>query len=620
MAETSESVREIGIPVRGVNWVRLFAGQTQSGADCLYATMGQESAPLFVLQIDPADGSLRQFDAPVLPATDVQSNSCPASFLARNGRLYVGAAYSGHLLCFDPVADELRDLGAIHPEAATFPCRIDADADGGIWIGSYPTADLTRFDPSTGAFEHVGPMDDVDMYNYPLANVDGTVANLIRVTRSFVVVYDPITGEKRQVGPVAVQGEDSLDLWRAADGRLVIESTLGHFIVDGLDAVPIDELPSREKAATLPDGSRFSFADAAQQSHTQLQIQRPDAELAIHELSYDASGSRIFTVHEGPDGCIYGSSVMPLHLFRWDPESDVVKDLGPCSSATGEAYSMANFDGRLYIASYPQAKLSVYDPSRPYNFGDGEQDNPRDLGRIDELSYRPRTTLAGPLNRLWFASVPDYGKWGGPLSWYEPATGARGSYGDIAGDGSCYTLAWLDRQQLLAVGLTIEGGTGTKPKLDNAGLVLWDVARETTVWQGGLPGSDPVLCVNSLIATDDGALVGVARRQSSDDDASPTAELFRFDPVSRSFTDQVALPHDTPDHCLQVAPDGTIFGFTYRCLFHCTTDPFGVDVILQDDDADEDRPFRVAGPVRQTADGGQEILFARTHRLMAIRL
>ena len=33
-------IREIGIPVKSVNWVRLHPGHGESGQPCLYATMG----------------------------------------------------------------------------------------------------------------------------------------------------------------------------------------------------------------------------------------------------------------------------------------------------------------------------------------------------------------------------------------------------------------------------------------------------------------------------------------------------------------------------------------------------------------------------------------------------
>ena len=55
-------------------------------------------------------------------------------------------------------------------------------------------------------------MDDVDMYNYPLVNKDGTVACLIRQTQPHVVLFDPQTGNKKVVGPTTTKGEETIDL------------------------------------------------------------------------------------------------------------------------------------------------------------------------------------------------------------------------------------------------------------------------------------------------------------------------------------------------------------------------------------------------------------------------
>jgi len=111
--------------------------------------------------------------------------------MSRTGKLYIGAAYAGHLLCFDPDEEALEDLGPINPGAAVFPCRIDEGPNGTIWIGSYGTADLTSYDPTTGRFTRYGPMDDVDMYNHPFVDADGNVVCLIGVTRPHVVAFDP---------------------------------------------------------------------------------------------------------------------------------------------------------------------------------------------------------------------------------------------------------------------------------------------------------------------------------------------------------------------------------------------------------------------------------------------
>ena len=129
------SFEELGVPVRSVNWVKLHAGVGASGQDRLWATMGQQAEGFFVLDVDPETGESRQ-----IPCGEKKANYPTATCLARSGVLYVGAAYFGHLFAFD--GRELVDLGAINPEKATFPCRIDEDADGKLWIGSYGTADL----------------------------------------------------------------------------------------------------------------------------------------------------------------------------------------------------------------------------------------------------------------------------------------------------------------------------------------------------------------------------------------------------------------------------------------------------------------------------------------------
>ena len=110
------SICEIGIPVRSVNWVRLHPGTTSDGTACLYAVMGQQAAGLFVLQIDLESGACRQFTA-----EQAEANYPTATYMSSTGRLYIGSAYAGHLLCFDPIQDALIDLGAIHPHAAL--CR-----------------------------------------------------------------------------------------------------------------------------------------------------------------------------------------------------------------------------------------------------------------------------------------------------------------------------------------------------------------------------------------------------------------------------------------------------------------------------------------------------------------
>ncbi len=603
MAETQDArIREVGIPVRAVNRASLYAGRNGAGEPCLYATMSQQADNFFVLQIDPQTGECRQFMADV-----PESNYTTAVYQARNGRLYIGAADSGQLYCFDPDADDLVNFGTINSGGAVFPCRIDEDSKGLIWISSYGTADLTSFDPETGEFTRYGRMDDVDMYAYCYVNTDDTVACMIVQTRPHVVVLDPNTGEKQTVGPVVTRGEGTLSLHRGGDGKLYIDSSQGNFLIEGTEAVPVDETVSaHDTTPTLADGSTFAFADAKEHICRILEVTKPDGTVQTFELDYEAAGTDIFCMHRGPDGCVYGSSVLPERLFRYNPNDGELIDLGICSTSTGEAYSMGNLDGKLYICSYPGAKISIYDPSQAYHFGEEPGSNPRDIGRVDDISYRPRSTLTGPGGKVWLASIPDYGMWGGPLSYYDPGTEEKKAYYRIFGDGSCYTLAHLEAEGLIAVGTNIAGGSGTQPKVEQAVLFLFDYEREEKVWEGTL--DRPVLVFNALLTGPDGRLYGTVR--GGDD----PPEIFVFDPRSREFGDRTAAPEGGPvDNGLQNGPDGKIYGLTPLCIYRLHPESLAVEEVVRF--GERLKGHTAAGPIV-----GEKIYFSSGHRLLEAKI
>jgi hypothetical protein len=77
--------------------------------------MGQQGDNLFVLEIDPSTGKCQQFISKV-----PNSNYPTAACMSRTGKLYIGAAYAGHLLCCDPAKGALDDLGEINGDKAVF--------------------------------------------------------------------------------------------------------------------------------------------------------------------------------------------------------------------------------------------------------------------------------------------------------------------------------------------------------------------------------------------------------------------------------------------------------------------------------------------------------------------
>lgn len=477
--------REICVPVKSATKVMLFAGEDAGGEECLYATMGQVGAPMFVLQIDIETGQCEKFLADVEAADEAVSAMWSDTYKC----LFMGSCYAGHLHRFDPKVGRIEDLGEINPDdegAAIFPCQMDEHPDGCIYIGSYGKCDLTKYDPRTGEFTRFGRMDPVDMYLYPWCGTDGTVAGLVKMTKPHVIVLDPATGEHRSVGPVADIDKQtgSVELIKGNDGLLYIASHEGSFRIDGMEVVPVDAVPKAIPKKALADGSTFGFADAAGFEYRELVIKKPSGEKKTFHIDWEGDGTNIFFCHLGPDEKIYGSSMLPEHLFCYDPATDECIDHGACSTSGGEAYSMGNMDGKIYIASYPAAKLSIYDPSKPYRFGTDADANPREVGRMDEVAYRPRAMVAGPAGKVWVASVPDYGMWGGTLASYDPETGKFESHRHVIEDCSGFSMTYLAEDNLLLVGFAVQGGTGTRARAERAGLVLWDPDEDEEVWQG----------------------------------------------------------------------------------------------------------------------------------------
>lgn len=103
---------------------------------------------------------------------------------------------------------------------------------------------------------------------------------------------------------------------------------------------------------------------------------------------------------------------------------------------------------------------------------------------MDAVAYRPRAMVAGPAGKVWVGSIPDYGMWGGTLAWHDPRSGAFGSHRHLMQDCTPYAMTWIPELNRILIGLSVEGGAGTTPRAERAGLVLWDPVSDSLTWQG----------------------------------------------------------------------------------------------------------------------------------------
>jgi len=640
--------RDLAVPVKGVSWVRLHAGETADGQPSLLATMSQNNGGFFVLDIDLETGHCTQF--PVSTPTD--SIFSTATYRSPvTGILYIGSAWDAQLHRFDPAHPErgVELLGSLG-EDATFPTGIAEAPDGTLWIGTYPKAELIKYEPGTGEFTYFGSVNEDENYLYPLAGDDGTVAALVRVVRPHIVMIDPLTGESREVGIEIADSTDKsqfLEFFKGTDRRLYAHSHLGDFLLRDLTTEPMRRLPDRmpgvhaagehgyQAPYVMPGGWSASFVDARSGAPRDLLLTNVDPKVPSRRLALDweGAGSNLFSIVEGPDGYLYGSSKLPNRLFRAAPDGSMAEDLGQFSLAGGQAYEAITVGEKIYLASYPQSRLSVYDPGQRLRFGLEPGDNPRDLGRFDDVGFRPNALIAAPDGRLWMGSGPDYGLVGGTLAWYDPATGESQSHRPVVPNLSPISLLWLDDLQQILIGLSIEVGTGAQVQQPGAGWALWDPVADELTWSGDLGIEDMADAASLALAGNGLVYTLIGRGDHIQTTGAPPIRprLALLDPATRELVSLSWLHEAYGDlawhgrNALRVAPDGQIYGATAYAIFRVIPGTTETELVWQRDEAEPRRGVWITSKSPNSIDivgpiVGDQMFFVTGWRLRSITL
>jgi hypothetical protein len=422
------------------------------------------------------------------------------------------------------------------------------------------------------------------MYNYPLVSSDGRIACLIKMTRPHVVVFDPATQQKYQVGPVATKCEPTLDLRRGTDGTLYIISSLGNYRIFGTHAVSIDAPSAYQRAPTLPDGSTFRFSDASEQLNRKLSIRSPNGSTREFHLDYKASGSDVFYIHTGPDNRIYGSSILPLHLFRYSSETNEMVDLGKCSTSWERPTPW-----RISTESYTY--LPILQLASPYT-----------IHCSPIISVQQSTTILGT-SAFWTRFPIAHGlllpdPWGA-YGWLRcPITGFGVARYLITNRLRDFVdpIDNCGGRQLLHPCTSEIGGPAcgryqclwrkwNPAQGQEATLFLWDAAQENKIWEGKFDDRK-VSIFNALLVGPDGRLFGTVRGGGPD-------ELFVFDSATRTFTHRITLPDGRPlDLGHLNGPDGMIYGFTTSFIYRLDPTSLSIEEVLKVEGG-----IQIAGPI-----------------------
>jgi streptogramin lyase len=524
-----------------------------AGSERYYLSYIYIGSTLEIVAVDPDTGEHKVFPSPVQTEPGAW-----AMAVGPDGNLYVGTLSAAHILRLDPRTGQFLDMGR-PSETEQYIWQLAVGSDKKLYGCTYPQAKIVRFDPVTGKGEDLGRMDDKEQYARSIAaSDDGFVYTGIGMSKAHLVAYEIATGQHRDILPEKFQVTGAAGVHRGEDGKVYGQVAGQFFRMEGWNPVPIPAAAVRgEVSNRLQDGRLVVAADKGA-----IRVRDPQTKQeAEHPYRYAGKEIDLFRLALGPDGMLYGSTVLPIHFFQVDPRVGALKQLGEMGG--GEFYSFLRRDPYLLGAAYGgKSPLMIYDPQKPFAPGKEPAGNPLLVEYNGQNSgWRPQAMVAGPDNKVYLGAVAGYGLLGGPLTVWDPASNSVEPFHHVVKDQSVVSLTVAD--DLIVGGTTTGGGGGSHPTEKEARLFLWDPKTKEKVFETvPVPGASEI---TDLITAPNGRVFGVAGSRT----------LFVFDPKARQIIHSGPLPFRAATgntyNSVAIGPDKQIWGITGEGIF--TIDP-----------------------------------------------
>lgn len=371
--KTAERFENLGTAASSAELRSLIAATDAAGRRIVLTRPQDHGGRGYLLLTDVENGKTVQYFAPdAAPQGDTFG-----SILSSRGKYYFDYPV-GKVLEFDINTRAFRLLGVPDKEARHFMVYTEG-ADGKIWMGSYPNAAVSMWDPATETFRSFGRMDAREAYVDSIA-VDrtGTVYCGIGSARANLTALDPRTGAVTQILPEELRATGYGKVFAAVDGS--VHASFGKFrarLLGGKvverNPTPAEKAPNRaakymEQRRYFSDGSQLLLCDLYRK---ELTIREKNGSLRRLPFDFLSGGLEITALAAGPDGNIYGSSCHPMHFIAIDGQSGKITDHGPNPVVGGGNFCnlTAAANGKLYACEYAGGRLWEYDPGLPVDQG-----------------------------------------------------------------------------------------------------------------------------------------------------------------------------------------------------------------------------------------------------------
>ena len=398
-----------------------------------------------------APGNLYRYDPKTDTLTTIDVKQFGVQYIwdaatAPDGTIYCAAGYpKTKLVAYDPESGEARDLGELVP-TQKYLRSVCVDAYGKVWCGIGTRAHLVVYDPSDDSREHVLPKAYASSSSvYRLQPVGRYVVANVSLD-GVLLVYDAETKEVLR----EIRRPDDDVAWVVANGgtdrTVYVEAWPSYRFYKGdLADGSLSPLPVRfDKVMVVEDDRWVHAMDDQDYVVYDLHEKR---EVTRTPLTEGGDGMAIYALTGGPDGNVYGSTYINMHLFRCEAATDALTDLGKCSRWAGQVDSLSlGHDGRIYIGAYVHAVMSVYEPGAPWKPGREPDSNPREIGPLGKGQYRTKANCLGPGGNIYVGSIPSYNSAPtGAFSICNPATGEMDVRTDFVKGGAVHAVVADDR-------------------------------------------------------------------------------------------------------------------------------------------------------------------------------
>ncbi|WP_157574350.1 Ig-like domain repeat protein [Jiangella muralis] len=594
-------VENLGIPISTYLVLDTVLADDANGDPTLYgSTYNAPSDGVTFFGVDPETGAVRT----ELPMPGAWGGYHVAA--APDGRIYLGplnSSSASQLWEYDPVADTVSLVATMPTGIMCFGITV-SPYTGKVYCGVHSGAGVYEYDPVTGAVRLV-----VSARTYPkgLTVLDANRLVVAQGTDASVLVVDIATGATTEVLPAAYQHysfaynslrigdwvyvqlvtpDSKIIRFDAAtmtfDAEVLGITGMGFAAQGGADPndfyatgpggiVAVDG----DTLATTSTGTAPTFVSAAQMQPVTIGGQQwfasvgsngllgrwnpATGEVWTHQLSLPGDPTNITALVQGPDGDVYGGTYETNALFGYDADTGDTTVYGNVAPGrTGEILSMTTTGGKIFIGSYINNVVTVFDPAQPWNPGSSPTSNPRDLGPVGDNQYRPWDMEVGPDGRVWVASSGAYGALRGALTAIDPVTYAVESFRGLAGDQHFFSVAAGDG---VIYGGTTRYGDDTDAGGD-AQLLTVDPDDGTVLASVvPVPGATRILTLETAA---DGTLYG-----------SADGTWFRMNPATGVVTVLGAFPGGTLLGLID-GPGGDLYGHTGGAIVRI---PAGTDTV-----------------------------------------